>query len=146
MRHVGLRVVVVLLVVLGIAYPSVARMQYYTQFKKEYLDNLSDKDFAELVNKGTNKCFVCHQGKKSKKNRNAFGQEFAKLLGDKKDIKDKDAIVEGLKKAVALHVDPKDDKSETYLERIQHSKWPAGDLKELEREPADKKDDAEKKD
>src|SRR5262245_28485080 len=80
MRHVGLRVVVALLLVHGIAYSTHARMQYYTQFKKEYLDNHPDKDYAETVNKGTNKCFVCHQGKKSKKNHNPFGLHVVKLL------------------------------------------------------------------
>ena len=138
MRYLGLRIVLVLLVVVSTARPSVAVVQFYMQYKKEYLDNHPDKEYAALVNKATNRCFVCHQGKKSRKNRNAFGQQLAELLDWKKDAKDKDKIVDALKKVVAMHVDPKDDKSETYLDRIKASKWPAGELADLQREPEKK--------
>jgi hypothetical protein len=77
---------------------------------------------------------VCHQGKASKKNRNAFGAEVAKLL-TKKDIKDHEKIAAGLKKALAMHVDPKDPKSETYMDRLQAGKWPGGTLEDLKKEP-----------
>jgi hypothetical protein len=36
---------------------------------------------------------------------------------------------------VAMHVDPKDKKSETYLDLIKASKWPGGELKQLMEEP-----------
>ena len=100
--------------------------------RKSISTTTPDKEYAETVNKGTNKCFVCHQGKKSKKNRNPFGQEVLKLLDAKKNIKDTDKIVDALKKAVAMHVDPKDEKSETYLDRITASKWPGGELENLQ--------------
>ena len=34
-----------------------------------------------------------------------------------------------------MHVDPKDDKSETYGDRIKAGKWSAGDLEALKKEP-----------
>ena len=42
--------------------PSFAVLQFYMQYKKDYLDNHSDKEYAETVNKSANRCFVCHQG------------------------------------------------------------------------------------
>ena len=141
MRHVGLRIVLALLLAIGIARPSVAVVQFYMQYKKEFLDNHPDKEYAALVNKNANRCFVCHQGKKSRKNRNAFGQQLAELLDWKTDLKDKEKIVAALKKVVAMHVDPKDEKSETYLDRIKASKWPGGELEDLQREPEKKRID-----
>ena len=75
----------------------------------------------------------CHQGKQ-KKNRNEFGKVVGKFL-TKKDAKDKEKIAAGLKKALAMHVDPKNDKSETYMDRLKASKWPAGKLEDLKKEP-----------
>lgn len=140
MRHIGLRAVVALLLVIGIAHPSFAIVQFYMQFKKDYLDNHEDKEFAALVNKGTNRCFVCHQGKKSKKNHNAFGEHLVGLLDRKKDFKDKEKIAAMLKKVVAMHVDAEDEKSETYLDRIKASKWPGGEYEDLLREPEKKEE------
>jgi cytochrome c2 len=139
MRHVGIRTVVALSIVVGVAPPSPAVVQFYMQYKKDFLDKHPDKEYAALVNKGTNRCFVCHQGKKSKKNHNPFGEHLVTLLDRKKDFKDKEKISAMLKKVVAMHVDSKDDKSETYLDRIKASKWPGGELAELQREP-DKKE------
>src|SRR5439155_24316825 len=104
-------------------------------FKKDYLDKHPDKKFVETVDKADVKCFVCHQGKKKKDNRNAFGQELAKLLDRKKDLKNDEKITASIKKVLAMHVDPKNDKSETYMDRLKASKWPAGDLEELKKEP-----------
>ncbi len=61
----------------------------------------------------------------------------------KKDAKKPEKIAEGLKKALAMHVDPKDEKSETYLDRLKAGKWPGGDLEDLKKEP--KKDEASDK-
>ena len=36
-----------------------------------------------------------------------------------------------------MHVDPNDDKSETFAERIAASKFPAGELEDLKKEPAE---------
>jgi hypothetical protein len=63
-------------------------------------------------------------------------------LDRKKDIKNKEKIIAEIEKAVKLHVDPNDDKSETYLDRIKAGKWPGGELEELKKEPP--KDDTAK--
>ena len=138
MRCVSLFILAMLFLVLWAAEPVVAVPQFYKVFKKEYLDNHPDKKYAEAVNKGTAKCLVCHQGKK-RKNHNAFGKPLVELLDRKKDLKNVEKITAELKKVVAMHVDPKDDKSETYLDRIKASKWPGGELKDLEKEPVENK-------
>jgi hypothetical protein len=107
--------------------------QFYAQFKKDYVDNLKDKKFAEELGKGDVKCLVCHQGKQ-KKNRNDFGKVVGKLL-TKKDTKDAAKIAAGLKKALDTHVDLKNAKSETYLERLNKGEWPGGKLDDLKKDP-----------
>jgi hypothetical protein len=134
MRYRCLLIAALLMIAVVAARPASATPAFATVFKKEYVDGLEDKKFAEEVSKGTNKCFACHQGKKSKKNRNAFGLELSKLI--KKDQKDPEKISAAIKKAFAMHVDPKDDKSETYLDRWKANKWPAGKLEDLMKEPA----------
>ncbi|MCI0335314.1 MAG: hypothetical protein L0228_19065 [Planctomycetes bacterium] len=143
MRYVSSMLLVTLLLLLFAARPAVAVPQFYTVYKKDYLDNHPDKKYAETVNKGTARCFVCHQGKKSRKNHNAFGIHLVDLLDRKKDLKDVEKISAVLKKVVAMHVDPKDDKSETYLDRIKASKWPGGELEELMKEPKEEKEKKE---
>jgi hypothetical protein len=133
------------MLVLGPARPAGAIMQFYQEYKKMYLESHPDKKYAEEVDKATNKCFVCHQGKKSKKNHNVFGLPLVELLDKKKDMKDKEKIQAAIKKVAEMHVDPKDKKSETYLDRIKASKWPGGELKQLMEEPKEKKEDGEKK-
>jgi hypothetical protein len=133
------------MLVLFAARPASAVLQFYQVYKTEYLENHPDKKYVAEVDKGTNKCFVCHQGKKSRKNHNAFGLPLVDLLDRKKDLKDKEKIKEAIAKVAAMHVDPKDTKSETYLDRIKASKWPGGELKQLMEEPKEEKKD-EKKD
>jgi hypothetical protein len=105
---------------------------FYNELKKDYLDSLKDKKFVEAVEKDDVKCLMCHQGKQ-KKNRNDFGKVVSKLL-TKKD-KDKEKIATALKKALATHVDPKKEKSETYMDRLMASKWPGGKLEDLKKDP-----------
>jgi hypothetical protein len=119
--------------------PAVAIMPFYNVFKKEYLDDHPKKEFVEEVTKASNRCLVCHQGK-NRKHRNAFGQELAKLLDKKKDAKDTEKISASIKKVLAMHVDPKDEKSETYLDRVKAGKWPAGELEDLRKEPKEPAD------
>jgi hypothetical protein len=125
--------------------PASAVLQFYQVYKTEYLENHADKKYVAEVDKGTNKCFVCHQGKKSRKNHNEFGKPLVELLDKKKDLKDKEKIKAAIAKVVAMHVDPKDDKSETYLDRIKASKWPGGELKALMEEPKEEEKKDEKK-
>lgn len=138
----ALRFVLAVPVLAALVVPAMAYPPFYNEFKKDYLDKLKDKKFAESIDKAPTggKCLVCHQGKK-KMNRNDFGKVVEKFL-TKKDAQSKDAakIAAGLKKALDMHVDPKDDKSETYLDRLEAGKWPGGKLEDLKKEP--KKSDA----
>lgn len=134
-----------LMLMLSAATPAGAVLQFYKVYKTEYLENHPDKKYVAEVDKGTNKCFVCHQGKKSRKNHNAFGLPLVDLLDRKKDLKDDEKIKAAIAKVVAMNVDPKDKKSETYLDRIKAGKWPGGELKQLMEEPKEENKD-EKKD
>jgi hypothetical protein len=137
------RLLVALAVLVAFASPVLAIPQFYAEFKKDYIDTLKDKKFAEAISKADVKCLICHQGKQ-KKNRNSFGKEVGKLL-TKKDKSDNEKIAAGLKKALAMHVDAKNEKSETYMDRLQASKWPGGKLEDLMKDPPKKDTAAEKK-
>jgi hypothetical protein len=115
--------------------PVAADQQFYNAFIDEYIRNHSDPKFVELVTKEA-KCLVCHQGMRSRKNRNKYGNEVDKLLDRKTDAKDREKIVAALKKSLAVRTDPKNDKSPTYLDLVKGSKLPGGDLAELKKEPA----------
>jgi hypothetical protein len=129
----SLRFLLVVPVLIAIVSTAGAVPPFYIEFKKDYLEQLKDKKFVEAMDKADVKCLVCHQGKQ-KKNRNDFGKVVGKFL-TKKDAKDKEKIAAGLKKAFAMHVDPKNDKSETYLDRLKASKWPGGKLDDLKKDP-----------
>jgi len=131
MRKLSMLLAVLMMVAL--ASTASALPAFQLEFKKDYVDTLKDKKFAEEISKADVKCLACHQGK-NRKNRNGFGAEVAKLL-TKKDIKDHDKIAASLKKALAMHVDPKDPKSETYMDRLQAGKWPGGKLEDLKKDP-----------
>jgi hypothetical protein len=136
MRFRILLVMTALLISVMVARPAAAILPFYNAFKKDYLDKLEDKKFAEEVNKASNRCFVCHQGK-NRKNRNAMGLELSKLLNAKKDAKDAEKISASIKKVMEMHTNPKDEKSPTYFDRLKESKWPAGELEELKKDPKD---------
>ena len=136
MRFRLMFIMAALLVSATIARPAFAILPFYNAFKKDYLDTLEDKKFAEEVGKASNRCFLCHQGK-NRKHRNALGLELSKHLNSKKDAKDAEKISAAIKTVMETHTDPKDDKSPTYLDRLKESKWPAGDLEALKKEPAE---------
>jgi hypothetical protein len=136
MRYRYVLIATAFLIALIAARPAHAILPFYNAFKKDYLDKLEDKKFAEDVNKASNRCFICHQGK-DRKHRNAMGKELSKFLNAKKDAKDAEKISASIKKVLEMHVDPKDDKSDTYLDRLNASKWPAGDLEELKKDDKD---------
>jgi hypothetical protein len=142
MRALRFLIAVPLLLVLG-SYAS-ARPAYYKVFKQEYLDTNKDKKFVEAVEKADVRCLICHQGKKHKDNRNPFGKELAKLL-NKKDQKNTEKISASIKKVLAMRVNPKDEKSETYMDRLKAGKWPGGDLEDLKKEPKDTPKDSDAK-
>ena len=130
-----LRLLFAVPVLVALTSPAGAVPKFYQVFKKDYLEKHPDKKFAEEMDKPDVRCLVCHQGKKKKDNRNAFGQQLAKLLDRKKDLKNDEKISASIKKVLAMHVDPKDEKSETYMDRLKASKWPAGELDDLKKEP-----------
>ena len=118
------------------AKPAAAVLQFYKVWETEYLTNHPDQDFAALVKKPANRCFICHQGK-NRKHHNAYGEHLEELLDRKKDVKDKEKIAAAIKQVADLHVDPSDDTSETFAARIAAGKFPAGELEELKKEPAE---------
>ena len=65
-------------------------------FFAEYLEDNSDEEYVAFVKKDV-KCFLCHQGKKKKKNRNSYGLALSELLDHKKDKKDVEKITAALK-------------------------------------------------
>ena len=134
MRFRILLIMAAMMISVTIARPAAAILPFYNAFKKDYLDKLEDKKFAEEVNKASNRCFICHQGK-NRKHRNAMGLELSKLLNAKKDAKDAEKISASIKKVMETHIDPKDEKSPTYFDRLKEGKWPAGELEELKKEP-----------
>ena len=118
------------------AQPAAAVLQFYNVWKAEYLANHPDQEYATFVNKPANRCFVCHVGKK-RTHRNAYGKQLAELLDRKKDAKDKDKILAAIKQVGEMHFDANDDTSETFAARIAAGKFPAGELEELKKEPAE---------
>ena len=96
MRKLSLLFAIPLL--LSLASYAGAVPKFYQVFKKDYLEKLDDKKFAEAMDKPDVSCLVCHQGKKKKDNRNSFGKELAKLLDRKKDLKNDKKIAESIRK------------------------------------------------
>jgi cytochrome c2 len=145
MRYCGFLLAIPMLV--SLVAPATADPKFFAVFKKEYLDKHPDKKYIEAVEKMDVRCLVCHQGKKSKKNRNAFGEHLDTLLDRKKDLKNDKKIADSIKKVLAMKVDPKNEKSETYMDRLKASKWLAGNLDDLKKEPKEsaKEEGAEKK-
>lgn len=128
--------VLVGLFVSTIARPASAVLQFYKVWETEYLANHPDKDYVALVKKPANRCFVCHVGKK-RKHRNTYGAEMEETLDWKKDSKDKEKILAAIKAAGERHVDPNDESSETFAQRIAAGKFPSGELDDLKKEPAE---------
>jgi cytochrome c2 len=117
------------------ARPAAAVLAFYKVWETENLTDHPDKDYVALVKKPANRCFVCHEGK-NRKHRNIYGAHLGELLDAKKDAKDKEKIAAAIKQVGEMHVDPNDDTSETFAERIAAGKFPAGELEDLKKEPA----------
>jgi len=116
------------------AQPATAVLQFYNVFRDEYVNNHPDAEFAALVKKSANRCFVCHKGKK-RTHRNEFGAHMDDLLNWKEDAKNKEKILAALQKVLAMPADPDNPNGETYLDRWNASQFPAGELEELKQEP-----------
>ena len=104
-----------------------AILQFYKEFAAKYVDGSTDKAFVKAATDKKTRCFVCHDptkidGKVSKKNRNAYGQELSKLLDKKADKKDLKKIREALLAVESMKSDSKDSKSPTFGELISSGK------------------------
>lgn len=137
MRWYCLSIVVAMFVCIVPARPAAAVIQFYKVYEKEYLENHPDKAYAAAVKKASDRCYVCHQGRKSKKNHNEFGKHLVELLDRKKDMKNEAKIKDSIAKVMAMHVDANDEKSETFGDRVKGSEWPGGELEELKKEPGE---------
>lgn len=94
---------------------------FETLYVKKDSTDPKDVALADAVKKA--KCNVCHMGK-SKKMRNAYGEELAKLLDRKKDRKNTAKIEEAIKKVGEMKSDTDDENSPTYGELIAEGKLP----------------------
>jgi hypothetical protein len=134
MRIVRISVAVLFVFLFSRVQPAAAFPEYFKAWQTEYLDNpehKADPKFVDSVRKDA-KCLLCHQGAKSKENRNAYGAELAKIL-TKKDKKNTDKIMAAFKTVGAMKAE---GGKETFDERIAAGKLPGGDLEALKKEPA----------
>lgn len=115
-----------------VSQPALAVLQFYKVWEEEYLKNHPDQEYAKLVKKPANRCFVCHVGKK-RSHRNAYGALMEEGLEWKKDAKDKEKILAVIKQAGEGNFDD----STTFAQRIEASQFPAGELEELKKDPAE---------
>ena len=96
MRIVRLSLAVLVVLLVSHVQPAAAFPEYFKAWQTEYLEKQRPTRRLSIMVKKDVKCLVCHQGMKSKKNRNAYGAELAKLL-TKKDKKDTDKIMAAFK-------------------------------------------------
>ncbi len=106
---------------------------FQKQFWSKYLGSQADPEYVELVKKKV-KCNLCHDpnkrtddGKKSKKFRNSYGEELAKLLDRKQDKKNTEKIAKALDTVANISVDKDDPQSPTFGQLIAQGKLPAGE-------------------
>jgi cytochrome c2 len=137
MRYLKISAAMIAVLAVVLVRPAVAIPQFQKVFFAEYIDDHGNPEFAETV-KTEVKCFLCHQGKKKKTHRNAYGQQLSELLDKKKDKKDVEKISAALKTVGDMPSNPEDPNSKTYAERIAAGRLPAADnLEDLKVEPED---------
>jgi cytochrome c2 len=100
------------------AGPAFAIKQFADEFKEVYVKDGSP--LATAVEAA--KCNVCHVGK-NKKDRNAYGEELAKLLDKKTDKEDKAKIKQALEAVAKL---PSKEAGKTFGELIAAGQLPGG--------------------
>ncbi len=114
-------------VILAAAPSAYAVKPFSDEFVGKYVKKDSkekaDQDFAKLVEE--TKCNVCHAGK-SKKDRNPYGVELAKLLDKSADTDNREKILSVLDKVEKLPSKPEDKKSPTFGDLIKAGKLPGG--------------------
>lgn len=94
--------------------------EFVSLYVKADSNDPKQKDLSAAVEKAG--CAICHQGE-SKKKRNAYGKELAKLL-QKKDKDNKDKIRLALEKVATLKSQADNPAAPTFGERIQQGKLP----------------------
>jgi hypothetical protein len=100
------------------ACPAFAIKQFADEFKEVYVKDGSP--LATAVEAA--KCNVCHVGK-NKKDRNAYGEELAKLLDKKTDKEDKAKIKQALEAVAKL---PSKEAGKTFGDLIAAGQLPGG--------------------
>jgi hypothetical protein len=100
------------------AGPAFAIKQFSDEFKAVYVKE--GTPLAAAVE--TAKCNVCHVGK-NKKDRNAYGEELAKLLDKKTDKDDKAKIKQALEAVAKL---PSKEAGKTFGDLIAAGQLPGG--------------------
>ncbi len=127
MKRIGLATIVgisasVIVLLFG-GKQAQSRPQYSKEFASKFVNRNStdpnEKSFADAAVKA--KCTICHMGD-SKKNRNGFGRELAKLLHNEKDSA---KIDEAFDSVLKMKADPQDPNSPTYGELMKQGKLPA---------------------
>lgn len=137
MQKMVLTLLVGILATCGVSQSAFALKQFNDEFKKVYdvsKSKAEESKFAKAVLDA--KCYLCHQGRKSKKNRNSYGAELAKLLDKKKDKSNKKKMAEAFAKVAKLPTDPKDKQSPTFGDLIKAGKLPGGPLADSKKEPS----------
>lgn len=97
--------------------------EFMVKYVKKDSQEKQDQDFAKLVAEA--KCNVCHMGK-TKKDRNPYGVELAKLLDKSADKENREKIQSVLDKVEKLPCNPDDKKSPTFGDLIKAGKLPGG--------------------
>lgn len=122
----------------SIATPTQAILPFHKQFVEFYAgdDSTASDEFKELVNDKKQRCFICHQGKKSKKNHNPYGEALAEHL-TKKDKNDVEKIVAAFETVAEQSSNPDDPDAPTFGELIAEGKLPGGSYEECAVEPED---------
>lgn len=134
MRTAALLLFSVLLLMFAPARPAAAVLQFCNVFIREHINEHPDEEFAAEVRKPANRCFICHQGKPGE-HHNVFGIHLVGMLDRREDIRNVEKISAAIKKVLAMRVDPDDEESETFADRLAASKWPGGELEDLKKDP-----------
>jgi cytochrome c553 len=127
-----LRALIALAVVASVVTPAAAFPEFQKQFFAKYADG-ANAEFTALAKQA--KCLICHQGMKSKKNRNAYGEALHEHLG-KKDKKNVEKIVAALATVAGESSDSATEGAPTWGDVIATGKLPAGEIEDLKQEPA----------
>jgi len=146
MQKFGMMLLAGLLVTCGLTRPALAIKPFQVEFEKLYVGEGAETELEKLFKEKELKkfrCLVCHQGKKKKKNRNAYGEQLSELLDKKKDKKDKEKIVEALMKVAEMRSNPEDESSPTFGELIAEGKLPGGALEDLMKEPESSEEESQ---